>query len=80
MIEVDFDFFNPTEIDFHSIKLLLTQLLSHDSINLDLGSISDLIISQSNIGSVVKTDGEESDPFAILSVLNLNLHKVSQQD
>ncbi|KAK4046651.1 Mss4p nuclear export [Microbotryomycetes sp. JL201] len=76
MIDVSFEFFDPQPQDYHSIKLLLTQLLSGDAVQLDVGSIADLIVEQKLVGTTVKTDGgNESDPYAILSVLNLNVHK-----
>lgn len=75
-IDIDFEFFSPAPLDYHSLKLLLSQLLSHDAASLDLGSIADLILAQNELGSCVKTDGEEGDPYAVLSVLNLNAHPV----
>lgn len=78
MLDVEFDFFDPQTIDYHSIKLLLQQLLSHDSKLIDLSAITNLILDQKLVGSTVKTDGAESDPYALLTVLNLNLHKVNK--
>lgn len=76
IVNVDFDYFDPGEIDFHAIKNLLRQLLDTDSTLFDLSSISDMIISQGAMGSTVKTDGKESDPFALLTVLNMKENKV----
>lgn len=42
---------------------------------LDLSALSDLILSQPLLGSTVKTDGNESDPYAFLTVLNLEEHR-----
>ncbi|KAM0791991.1 hypothetical protein ACM66B_007103 [Microbotryomycetes sp. NB124-2] len=76
MIDVDFEFFDPQPQDYHSIKLLLTQLLSGDAVQVDVGSIADLLVEQKLVGTTVKTDGgNESDPYAVLSVVNLNVHK-----
>ncbi|SGY37815.1 BQ5605_C003g01893 [Microbotryum silenes-dioicae] len=75
MLDVSFDFFDPQPQDYHSIKLLLTQLLSHDAPLIDIGSIANLVLEQKLVGSTVKTDGSGADPYAVLSVLNLNLHK-----
>lgn len=77
MLDVSFDFFDPQAHDYHSIKLLLSQLLSHDASLLDLGAVTDLVLAQKLVGSTVKTDGAEGDPYAVLTVLNLNVHKVS---
>ncbi|KAI5480669.1 protein bcp1 [Pseudohyphozyma bogoriensis] len=75
MLDVSFDFFDPQAHDYHSIKLLLSQLLSHDAASLDLGGVADLVLEQKLVGSTVKTDGNEGDPYAVLTVLNLNVHK-----
>jgi protein BCP1 len=77
MLDVSFDFFDPQPHDYHSIKLLLTQLLSHDAKNLELEGVVNLVLEQKLVGSTVKTDGAEGDPYAVLTVLNLNVHKVS---
>ena len=35
----------------------------------------ELILAQPHVGTTVKCDGEESDPFAFISVLNLRAHR-----
>ncbi|ANB12633.1 Bcp1p [Sugiyamaella lignohabitans] len=75
IVNVDFDYFDIKEIDFHATKNLLRQLLDADAVEFDLSALADLIITQSSLGSTIKTDGVDSDPFAILTVLNLNQHK-----
>jgi protein BCP1 len=77
MIDVDFDFFDPQSHDYHSIKLLLSQLLSRDAALLDLGGVTDLILEQKLVGTTVKTDGHEGDPYAVLTILNLTIDRVS---
>ena len=77
MLDVDFEFFDPQPIDYHSIKLLLSQLLSHDAPLLDLGAVTNIVLDQKLVGSTVKTDGAGGDPYALLTILNLNIHKVS---
>ena len=87
MLDVNFSFFDPQPQDDHSIKLLLSQLLGHVDAatgDLDLAGVTDLVLEQKLVGSTVKTDsGEEDDkanegdPYAVLTVLNLNVHKVS---
>lgn len=76
MLDVDFEFFDPQPIDYHSIKLLLSQLFSHDAPLLDLGAVTNIVLDQKLVGSTVKTDGAGGDPYAILTILNLNVHKV----
>lgn len=76
MLNVDFEWFSPNQdIDFHGLKTLLRQLFDVDNQLLDLSALTDLILAQNHIGSTVKCDGEESDPYAFLTVLNLNQHK-----
>lgn len=74
-VNVDFDFFNIDEIDYHAIKHLLVQLFHSDAEHLELHTLSDLILSQNNIGSTIKVDGKESDPYAFLTAINLNKQK-----
>jgi hypothetical protein len=77
MVNVDFEWFDPQpEVDFHGLKTLLRQLLDVDSQLFDLSELTDLILSQPLLGSTVKVDGNETDPYAFLSVLNLETHKV----
>jgi protein BCP1 len=53
----------------------MRQLFDTDAQLFDLSALSDLILSQPLLGSTVKTDGNESDPFAFLTILNLQEHK-----
>jgi protein BCP1 len=77
LIDVDFEFFDPiADIDWHGVKRLLTQLFQADALLFHLNLLTDLILSQPLVGSTVKCDGRESDPYAFLSVINLNLHTV----
>lgn len=75
LVDVDFEFFSPTEIDYLALKRLLNQLFSSDSPRFQVEKLVELILSQPGIGSTVKTDGIDSDPYAILSVINMNVHK-----
>jgi protein BCP1 len=76
-VDVDFEFFDPiADIDWHGIKRLLTQLLQADAPLFHPNPLADLILSQPLVGSTVKCDGRESDPYAFLSVINLNVHAV----
>jgi protein BCP1 len=77
MVNVDFEWFDPQPaVDFHGMKNLLRQLFDADSQIFDLSALTDLILSQPLLGSTVKVDGNESDPYAFLTVLNLQEHKV----
>lgn len=76
MVDVEFEWFNfKPDIDFHGVKSLLRQLLDVDSQLFDLSALADLILSQATIGSTVKVDGENTDPYAFLTALNLHEHR-----
>ncbi|KAH0565412.1 Mss4p nuclear export [Trichoglossum hirsutum] len=76
MVDVDFEWFDPQpEHDFHGLKTLLRQLLDVDAQLFDLSALVDLILSQPLLGSTVKVEGNESDPYAFLTVLNLHEHR-----
>lgn len=76
VVNVEFEWFNfKPDIDFHGIKSLLRQLLDVDSQLFDLSGLADLILSQPTIGSTVKVDGEDTDPYAFLTAINLHEHR-----
>jgi hypothetical protein len=81
LIDVDFDFFAPNaDVDLIALKRLLRQLLHTDSDLFDLHTVGETVLAaceRDGVGSCIKVDGEESDPFSFLSVLNLNVLKVS---
>ena len=78
LLDVEFEWFDPQpDYDFHGLKTLLRQLLDVDAQLFDLSSLTDLILSQPLLGSTVKVEGNESDPYAFLTVLNLHEHKVA---
>ena len=78
MLNVEFEWFDPQPaVDFHGLKILLRQLLDSDAQLFDLSALTDLILSQPLLGSTVKVDGNETDPYAFLSVLNLQEHQVN---
>lgn len=71
LVDVDFDFFNFEEIDFKAISLLCRQLFSHDAKDFDFGKVADFLIADNALGSTVKCDGEQSDPYAFCACLDL---------
>ena len=78
MVDVEFEWFDPQPaVDFHGLKSLLRQLFDSDAQMFDMSALADLILSQPLLGSTVKVDGTETDPYAFLSVLNLQEHKVN---
>lgn len=77
MLDVEFEWFDPQpEHDFHGLKTLLRQLFDVDAQSFDLSALTDLILAQPLLGSTVKVDGNETDPYGFLTVLNLHEHKV----
>ncbi|KIV94071.1 hypothetical protein PV10_05228 [Exophiala mesophila] len=76
MLDVEFEWFDPQpNVDYHGIKSLLQQLFDADAQLFELSALTDLILSQPTLGSTVKVDGNETDPYAFLSILNLQEHK-----
>lgn len=77
-MDIDFDFFGPDpEVDFLAIKRLATQLFSNDAEKFPVHDLADLILGQPLVGTAVKCDGKESDPYAFLTVLNIHVHQVT---
>ncbi|KZT22072.1 hypothetical protein NEOLEDRAFT_1120069, partial [Neolentinus lepideus HHB14362 ss-1] len=76
LVDVDFEFFDPNpNVDYHALKRLLIQLFQADAELFHLENLTNLILGQPLIGTTVKTDGLESDPYAFLTVLNMHVHK-----
>ena len=79
MVDVDFEWFDPQPgVDFHGIKTLLRQLFDADAQMFDLSALTDLILEQPLLGSTVKVDGNETDPYAFLTILNIKQHLVGK--
>ncbi|CAF9925784.1 MAG: Mss4p nuclear export [Alectoria fallacina] len=76
MLDVEFEWFDPQpEHDFHGLKTLLRQLFDVDAQSFDLSALTDLILAQPLLGSTVKVDGNKTDPYAFLTVINLHEHQ-----
>ena len=69
-VQVDFELFNPSEIDFLSVKNYCRALLANVSGNLDLASAITQSILDGDVGSVVKSEGY-TDALAVISALPL---------
>ncbi|GME27186.1 putative protein bcp1 protein [Neofusicoccum parvum] len=79
MLNVEFEWFDPSpDVDFHGLKMLLRQLLDVDNQLFNLSELADMILAQPLLGSTVKVDGIESDPYAFLTVLNMHEHREKQ--
>lgn len=90
-IQVDFEGRNPQDPDFHGIKILLQQLFL--KAHIDLGGLTDLIITQNYVGSVVKQstnmeepdeddddDDDVNDVFGITTVINVSDSQVKKMN
>ncbi|KAI9497579.1 protein bcp1 [Zychaea mexicana] len=75
IVDVDFDFYNPEQVDYQALKRLLGQLFSSDAELIQLGDIVDILLEENHVGTTVKVDGQESDPYAILSVISTQQNK-----
>lgn len=72
IVNVDFEFFDPRPDDYHGVKALLRTYV--DDVKWDLGGFVDVILSQTTVGTVIKTAEDES-PIGVISVLNLGRYK-----
>lgn len=86
-LQIDFEGRNPQDPDYHGIKTLLQQLFL--KAHIDLGGLTDLIISQNYVGSVVKQseeidesddDTDINDVFGITTVVNVSDKQVMKTD
>ncbi|KAH0955664.1 hypothetical protein HN011_001350 [Eciton burchellii] len=75
LLQVEFEGFNPNESDYDGIKILLHQLFL--KAHIDLGNLTDIIISQKHVGSVVKQVVSDDDIdadnqiFGVTTVINI---------
>ena len=72
-MNVDFEFFDPKPDDFHGVKALVRTYL--DDSSWDIGGFVDTILSQTTVGSVIKT-GEDESPIGVITALNMGRYKV----
>lgn len=69
-MNIDFDFFDvDKEVDFHSVKNLLRQLLGEDGKKINLSALADLVLNAST--TTIKTDVKETDPYAFLAPVSM---------
>ena len=76
--DMDIQFFDPTEPDFHAVKLLLQQYLE-DSV-WSISALVELILAQTRVGTMVRVNDEADgsgsrDPCGFISVLNIRQHR-----
>eukprot|EP00252_Welwitschia_mirabilis_P026410 TRINITY_DN8674_c0_g1_i1.p1 TRINITY_DN8674_c0_g1~~TRINITY_DN8674_c0_g1_i1.p1 ORF type:complete len:314 (+),score=70.92 TRINITY_DN8674_c0_g1_i1:236-1177(+) len=71
VVYADFEFFDPKQDDFHGVKSLLSTYC--DGKDWALSGFVEIILAQSTVGTVIKTD--EDCLFGIITVLNLARYK-----
>ena len=74
-VEIKFELFNMAEADYHSIKQYLGNLFGAGDHGVDCVALTSFIVEDlaDHLGTCVKTDGEESDPFGFISGFPLSL-------
>jgi hypothetical protein len=72
MIQVEFTFNDMHEKFFHGIKTLLHS--SSTMYAIDSSALSDLVIANVSVGTVISTDDDEANVFGFASVLNVSTH------
>lgn len=77
IVDVDFEFYGFKNVDFHGTKSMLAKTFNDPTWTSSpaLSNLTELIIAQSTLGSTVKCDGEDTDPYAICTLVNLNKQK-----
>ncbi|KAJ2708829.1 Mss4p nuclear export [Coemansia spiralis] len=73
IVNVDFEYFSPAEIDFHAMKRMLVASFGDDAEEFDLSGLVDIVLEQNAIGSTVKMDGD-TDPYAFMTAIGLRQH------
>ncbi|KAG9310354.1 p21-C-terminal region-binding protein-domain-containing protein [Chiua virens] len=78
-VDVNFDYYNVNaDNDYHAINRLFMQLFGQDAERIETGPLTDLVTrvaEESGVGSTIKTEEEEdSDPYAILTVISCHDH------
>lgn len=74
IVNINFDFFDPKPNDFHGIKALLRTYLDDEV--WDISGFVDLVLAQTTVGTVIKA-GDEGNPIALLTALNLGRYQKS---
>ncbi|KAL7751714.1 Mss4p nuclear export [Sorochytrium milnesiophthora] len=81
LVNVEFEFYPFVESDYHGVKTMLAAGFAADADRVDLVALTELILSQTEsaedseaacIGTTVKVDGVEGDPFAFVSCIGLS--------
>lgn len=75
-LQVDFDFQDPREIHYLSVKRFLCGMLPGVPMEkLPLRDLTDVIVKQAAVGTMVTAD-DTGDAYAFISAINMETHKV----
>ena len=73
VIQADFNFFDPQELDYQSIRNLTRNYLTSEY---DDRELADMIVNQVSVGTMVKNEEAEEAPLGFITALNLQYYKV----
>jgi hypothetical protein len=74
LIDVEFGLWDPRDIDFFTLKLLLKHFIP--DLSFPLSDLCDVIVKQVQVGAMIKGDGTD-EPLGFISLLSIQQHKVS---
>ncbi|KAK8792656.1 hypothetical protein JH06_4093 [Blastocystis sp. subtype 4] len=77
MINVEFEFSDPKEEHFKSIRNFSRYLFLGTAKDVDFSPLADAVVKQVEVGSMVQVSGED-DVYAFLTLLNLQYYKDNQ--
>ena len=75
MINVEFEFSDPRESHFKSVRNFFRYLFMGTAKDIDFSPLADAVVSQVEAGSMIQVAGED-DVYAFLTMLNLQFYKV----
>jgi protein BCP1 len=59
-----------------ALKRLIVQQFQSDAELIMANELANLVLAEPRLGSTIKCDGPESDPYAFLTAVNMTKHKV----
>lgn len=79
VININWAFQDPAEIDFHAIKNLLRSLFDADAEKFNISALADMVLDiQKHNGTTIKNeDDPEAEPWSLFTVLDLSGNRVS---
>jgi len=75
-VNVEFNFLDPREIHFKSVRRLLEHFLPGEEESFNVSGMADAIVAQVAVGSMVTVNDDPLDVYAFATVLPVALYKV----